>query len=297
MLEWHPPRARIATINLMAVSALVLLDVWAVSWIRYLPVGLVSLGMGLAVAASLVLFVVFAYALYQTFSLKYLVGRNALTIVCGGRRYIVPLNQIQKILPGIKGDFTASTPAGSRFGYWIGRGQRKDGGEVLFLTTLPPQEQILLQTESRTYALSPANPAGFLLALQARRQIGPSRRLEEESVTPAWLSLPLWQDRLAQRLLASVMVTNFALYAFVVALFPLLPAVLPFHYNAWGLVDRIEPKSQILFLPTIGLIVLGFNSVLGAIVHRWEPLATYFLFATSLAVQILLGIAVIHIAY
>jgi hypothetical protein len=170
-------------------------------------------------------------------------------------------------------------------------------GPLLFYATEPPKKQLFLVTRSSAYALSPSNPAGFLAALEARRQMGPTMALEEKTTYGAFISLPFWRDRLAQLLLALGALANAALFAYLLARYPTLPGILPLHFTASGIVDRIAPKEQILRLPTIGLVTFIANALLGFALHRWEPLATFFLFGTGLLAQFLIAIALLHIIF
>lgn len=296
MIEWKPPRLPSGAIILVALLIVALLDTQAISWILSRPASMISFVLGVGVALSLPLIAILAYRLYEIVSLRYLLGRDSLTILCGGRGYIVPLQEIRAIFKGPElAEEIAVSERRNGLGGWIGQGEMKDGGQLLFLATRPLEEQVLLKTPSRAYAVSPTNSSGFILALEARKNLGPVRQIEEASTAAAWLSWPIRQDRLALGLLASAVLASTLLYASVIWILPGLPLALPLHYNAWGIVDRIEPRGEILYLPSIGVFVLAFNSLLGIILHRREPLATYLLAAMALAVQLVLAIAVINI--
>lgn len=171
-------------------------------------------------------------------------------------------------------------------------------GPLFSYATEPPKKQLLLVTRSSAYALSPSNQAGFLAALEARRQMGPTVVLEEEKITyGALTSLPFWRDRLAQLLLGMGGLANAALFAYILARYPTLPRILPLHFTWFGGVDQIGPKEQILRLPTIGLIIFTANTLLGFALHRWEPLATYLLAGTGLLAQFLIVVALLHIIF
>lgn len=296
MLEWKPPRLPGAAFILAILLALALLDGLALSWILFHPPSLISFALGSGVALSLPLIVFLAYRFYELWSLRYILGRDSLTVLCGGRKYVIPLYQVQSITrgPEFAEELTINDKSNG-WGGWIRQGETKDGGLVLFLATRPILEQVALKTSKQVYALSPANTSGFILALQARKNLGAVHSLEETSSIAPWLTLPIRGDRLALGFLGAGILANILLYGYVFSILPTLPRALPLHYNAWGIVDRIEPKGELIYLPTIGLLVLVFNSLLGVILHRREPLAAYLLLGMAITLQVVLAVAIINV--
>ncbi len=97
-------------------------------------------------------------------------------------------------------------------------------------------------------------------------------------------------------LLVLAVVINFALLGFLLVRYDAIPDPLPLHFDATGLPDRIGSKSDILALPSIGLIVFGANAVLGLLAYRKERAATMLLSAGSVFVQILMWLAALNVA-
>lgn len=97
-------------------------------------------------------------------------------------------------------------------------------------------------------------------------------------------------------LLALAVLVNFALLGFLLVRYDAIPDPLPLHFDASGLPDRIGSKSDILALPSIGLIVFGMNAVLGLLAYRKERAATMLLTAGSVFVQILMWLAALNVA-
>jgi len=265
------------------------------------PISFTSFLLGFLVFLSLGPLAFLAYRIYQLLTLRYLMDRDSVTIVCGSVRQVVPLSNLSSILvpTGSRGKGLSDLPSPKLvwLGCWLGRSQGKDMGPLLFYATEPPKKQLFLVTRSSAYALSPSNQAGFLAALEARRQMGATVALEEKLTYGTLISLPFWRDRLAQLLLALGALANAALFAYLLARYPTLPSILPLHFTAFGAVDRIAPKEQILRLPTIGLITFVANALLGFALHRWEPLATYLLAGTGLFAQFLIAIALLYIIF
>jgi uncharacterized membrane protein len=102
----------------------------------------------------------------------------------------------------------------------------------------------------------------------------------------------LLHDHTLQFLLAATLIVNIALFSYLLIRFDALPELLPLHFDASGMPDRIEAKNGIFALPTIGLIVLVLNIVLGIPIHRRESIATKLLIAGALVVQVIMWVAV-----
>ena len=301
MIEWRPRRLVGVVVTSAAMVGILLIDATLILSLIGRPISFTSFLLGFLVFLSLGPLVFLAYRIYQLLTLRYLMDRDSVTIVCGGIRRVVPLSNLSSIVApaGSRGKGLSDLPPPrlAWLGCWLGRRQTKDMGPLLFYATEPPKKQLFLVTSSSAYALSPSNPDGFLAALESRRQMGATLPLEEEITYGTLISLPFWRDRLAQLLLALGALANGGLFAYLLARYPTLPRILPLHFTAFGGVDRIAPKEQILRLPTIGLITFIANALLGFALHRREPLATYLLAGTGLLAQFLIAIALLHIIF
>lgn len=301
MIEWRPRRLIGVVVTSAAMVGILLIDASLILSLIDRPLSLTPFLLGFLVFLSLGPLVFLAYRIYQLLTLRYLMDRDSVTIVCGSVRRVVPLSNLSSIIApaGSRGKGLSDLPPPrlAWLGCWLGRRQTKDMGPLFFYATEPPKKQLFLVTRSFAYALSPSNVAGFLAALESRRQMGATLALEEEITYGTLASLPFWQDRLAQLLLALGALANGGLFAYLLARYPTLPGILPLHFTAFGGVDRIAPKEQILRLPTIGLIIFIANALLGFALHRREPLATYLLAGTGLLAQFLIAIALLHIIF
>ncbi len=121
-----------------------------------------------------------------------------------------------------------------------------------------------------------------------------SRQEKTTPHAPSWWVL-LARDRATQILFVLVVVTNVTLLAYLWLRFDALPDLLPMHFDATGMADRIETKSNIFILPLIGLVVMSMNTVLGVVLHRRERAATLLLMTGAWLVQILLWVALSNI--
>lgn len=247
---------------------------------------------GLLVLSSLPVLAILAYQTISCASLRYRLDRNGIVIWRGGRRWTLPIGDIQEILPGseVEGDIVKRQ--GLRWpGHERGEGQLPGRGQIRFLATRPLPEQLLIMTPAQVFAISPRQPEQFLTAFEERRLLGPNRLLESEVQHAAWLTWPFWTDHVAWVLLGSALVINLLLFGFLSVRFPGLDLQLPLHFNSLGEVDRIGGRMELFALPIIGLIILGTNLILGLALYRWERAGAYLLWGAASAAQILFWLA------
>jgi len=110
-------------------------------------------------------------------------------------------------------------------------------------------------------------------------------------------SLPLERDRLSLGMLLLALAGNAALFLYVRVQFSTLPAVIPLHFDPSGHPDRLAEKSGLFTLPTIGLLIVGTNLLLGLLLRRRFELASRFLWGGAVVAQILLAVAVYNIIH
>ncbi len=129
---------------------------------------------------------------------------------------------------------------------------------------------------------------------------GASSRVPEDDAPPTHedhSSLPLERDRLSLGMLLLALAGNAALFLYIRVQFAALPAVVPLHFDASGYPDRLAEKSGLFTLPTIGLLIVGTNLLLGLLLRRRFELASRFLWGGAVVAQILLAVAVYNIIH
>ncbi len=309
-MSWKPAPSPGGLIGLAAILLVLVVDALIILLLTRLPVGLASFVLGLSVAVSLPLLALLAYRLFGFFNLAYQLDPEALTIVWAGIRQVIPLRAIRGVVTG--DELAAESPERglSWIGYYLGYEELEGVGPTLLYATRPLPEQVLLLTDGLAFGLSPADRQGFLADLEAHRKLSPGvgeqpdegasdgRQPAGEGVTTLrWpvLELPLWEDRWLHGLVGLAAALNAALFAYICVRYQALPAIIPLHFDALGEPDRIGPREDLFWLPAIGLLVLGTNVALGALLHSRERLATYLLVAAAALVQLLLAVAVWNI--
>ncbi len=264
--------------------------------VRPQQINLLSFLIGLVVIASLPVLVVAAYETLSWFSLRYHLDRNGIVIRWAGIEQIIPLHDVQRILPGGQLTETMVKRHGIHWpGHERGEGDVPGIGHTRLLSTQPSAGQLLIITPGEAFAISPRDPDGFTRGFEARRAMGPNRLLERELRLAPWRRLSLWTDQTAWVLLGVALAVNVALFGYLAVRFPGLDHQLPLHFNNLGQPDRIGTKAELFALPIIGLIILGTNLALGLLLYRRERAGSYLLWGAAAAAQALFWLATFSI--
>lgn len=288
-------------LGLLFIGLVVTLDAWLLNRllsqsIRRQQIDLLSFLMGVIVLVSVPLLILLAYQTLSCLTLRYRLDRNGLFVRWGGTQQIIPVRDIQRILPGSQFGGEIVHRQGVRWpGHERGEGLVPGIGRTRFLATWPLADQLLVVTPGLAFGISPAEPEEFRQAFEARRELGPNRLLEEKVSRARWLTWPLWTDQTAWALLGLAVVVNLGLFGYLSARFPGLDFQLPLHFNNQGMADRIGAKVELFALPIIGLIILGTNLILGLLLYRRERAGSYLLWGAAAAAQALFWLAIFSI--
>ncbi len=228
-------------------------------------------------------------------TLHYHLDRNALSIVCGPSRYVVPMEAIREIVPGRQVHSTGSFRGVGWPGYLYGMMRLQDLGMLRIASTEPLEHQLIVVTDSLCYGISPGNTQRFLEDYAARRSLGPIRETVQAVEYTAFASWPMWRDKWFWGTLILTFAANAALFGILAFLYNRLPDRMPLHFDARGQVDRIAAKSGLLVIPAIGSLTLVVNALLALFAYRRERLGAYLLVITSLAVQAISWLATMSI--
>lgn len=300
-MTWRAKLSVGGLVSLLLIGPILALDLWLFNLlisqsIRAEQINLLTFLMGLFIVLSVPLLCVLVYQMVSWLTLRYYLDRNGVVVRWAGKEQIIPIRQIERIVPGQQLGNTVVRRRGLRWpGHERGVGLVPGIGVTRFLATRPLSEQLLLVTPGQAFGISPAAPEEFLKAFEARRQLGPNRLLEQQVRRARLLTWPLWTDQTAWVLLGAAAVINLGLFGYLSIRFPGLDIQLPLHFNRLGEADRIGTKIELFALPIIGLIILGTNLALGLVLYRRERAGSYMLWGASAAVQALFWLAVFSI--
>jgi hypothetical protein len=295
-MEWLTDKRTGTQTGLLFIIGLVVLDIGCLVVLTAQPVGPLTFILALIILGSIPVLALIGYQLYGLARSGYDVDRNAVTIQWGPVKQIVPVESIQRIMLGTEIEGGVKGFRGWRWpGLMQGQGELPEADLTVFYASTALPQQLILVTPSISYAISPADAAGFIESIKARYELGPTQAVEQTTEHPAFFDWPLWSDRVAHYLLITGTTMCLLLFGLVSLRFPSLPPVLPLHYNALGLPDRAGPAAQVFILPLIGLLSLGANGLLGGVFYRREQVAAYLLWGGVIVVQVLLWIATVNL--
>jgi len=294
-MVWKPKILLGGICGAAIIGVVSIFDRWCFQRLSTASVDLTFFFMVLAIVLSIFVVVLMAYWLYGLLSLNYILDRNGLVIRWGALRQVVPMGNIERIVPAE----AAHTPL--RFygvawpGYRVGRGYVKDLGSLRVYATCPLRDQLLVITPSQVYGISPSNPQAFLTDFDRRAGLGVVHHMEQITHHSAWASLPIWTDWQAQALIFAGFLINLWLFAYVCNAYQDLPRILSLHFDSLGEVDRVGERTELFMLPLIGWIVQMFDTLTGILMHPRQTTGAYLLFVAAILVQALLWAAVVSI--
>ncbi|GAB4337848.1 MAG: hypothetical protein Kow0010_26060 [Dehalococcoidia bacterium] len=275
-----------------------------IAWAAFLAVVALTVAIGaspelktlaawcLAAAATLIA-LAFAYWTYALATLAYIVEDQRLVIRWGFRQFVIPIDNIQRMVPGRTLD-VAHVRGLNWWGCHVGVADvGRIGRTAFFSTHSTPAELLYVVTAGGAYALTVTDQAAFAEEIQSRAGLGPVRPSLQRSHVTGLGALPFWHDRVAIWAAALSLVTLLVLVAYVFAQYPSLPEVVQISYPDFGGVVRIGDKSELLRIAYVGLGIGGVNLALGIALHAYERATGLWLMASGGMLQlVLLGAAI-----
>jgi len=253
-----------------------------------LDVDLPALGMYMAASLFFGLGCLFAYWTYGCLTLRYHLDRNGLTIYWGDIRQLIPMDRIERLVPGR--EVPPPKVAGvSWLGHHVGRANVEGLGDVVFYATHSSHEELLyVVTASQTYGITVRDEVRFAEDLQGHQRMGPVVSLPQVTERHSIAAQPFWHDPLAQLLALGSALAFVVMLGYVFRSYPGLPESIPFAFPSIGGVTRVADKSELLRLPMTGIGLLAINLVLGFVLHAWERAVGYLLFLAGIGAQVVL---------
>lgn len=236
----------------------------------------------------------FGYWTYALAGLAYIVEDQRLVIRWGFRRLVIPIDNIQRMVPGRTLD-VAHVRGLNWWGCHVGVARVGRIGKTAFFSThSTPAELLYVVTVGGAYALTVTDQAAFAEEIQSRAGLGPVRPSLQRSHVTGPGALPLWHDWMALWASGLTVVSLLVMVGYVFARYPDLPDVVQISYPDFGGVVRIGDKSELLRIAYVGLGIAGINLALGVVLHAYERATGLWLMASGGILQlVLLGAAVL----
>ncbi len=288
-MRYQPSRA----LGLLVGSVLAL---WAASIATLLlnfgvqsGIGIIGFLAYIGAAAAGVLAALFTYWSYALATLAYDLDRNALVVTWGLTQQVIPLDAIERLVPGTE---VSETPVRgvTWWGCYVGRGESEAFGPVLFYSTAQFPEQVLyVVTTDRTYALTVEDPADFARQVVIRQELGPTASVTHQVRHAEFGLLSIIGDRMAVVLAVLAVAAGTAVWLQVALRYSSLPET----FHAFFPPGREPPigelggPASILEAPQAATAVLVTGLIAGLVLHRWERVAARLVLGVSVALQAL----------
>lgn len=270
MRSFYPARLGGAVFHLLAVGllgGLGALGLWRAS--------LAGGGADLALSLSLPLITGVSapwliYRLYALWRAVYTLERDGVRLRWGLRQEDIPADRI--LWAGEERDLPQRLPRPALQwpGAVLGLRRLEDGREVEYLASRA-HNLVLLATNQRVFALSPADPGEFLRAYRSLMELGTVQPLAARSQYPTFLLFNFWTDRLGRALVLGALVLAAVLWLAVAAAVPERVEV-ALRFTASGLPGEYSPAGRLFLLPVLNSLVFLADLILGLFFYRREEL-------------------------
>ena len=226
--------------------------------------------------------------------LAYQIDDDALRIRWCGGEVIVPVVDIQRVVPGR----TVGEESVTGLNWWgchIGRGVASSLGPTLFFATHNrPEDNVFVVTPGRTYGLTVPDQVAFAEACSRRLIVG-FEPAEPQRAEPRGLALlPFWRDSDVWFVFSLVLVGLGVLGGYLFSQYPDLPALVQIDFPRDTGIVRVGDPSELLRIGAVGGGIVAVNLALGFVLHARERAAGFWLFASAALLQaVLLGAAIV----
>ncbi len=285
-MHYQPPRALgllVGTLlTLWSAGVAVLLANSGIAADEGWQVFITFLGATLAGALA----VLFAFWTYSLATISYLLDRNGLVIAWGPTRQIVPLRAIRRLVPASSVGVPRIRGV-SWWGHHVGQGDVAQIGNVLFYSTHQTSDQVLyVVTAEKNYAISVEDPEAFAREVLMRQELGPTAEVTHHVERSGASLESFWADPRARWLAAAAVIGLALVWAQIALRYGSIPEREPLHFPVNDTVVSSQGREAILELPRTATFLLAADLILGVILHSWDRMAGYVLFAAAVAVEV-----------
>ncbi len=226
--------------------------------------------------------------------LAYQIDDDALRIRWAGGEVIVPVVDIQRVVPGR----TVGEESVTGLNWWgchIGRGVASSLGPTLFFATHNrPEDNVFVVTPGRTYGLTVPDQVAFAEACSRRLIVGFEPGEPQRAEPRGFSVLPLWRDRHVWFVFSLVLAALGVLGGYLFTQYPDLPALVQIDFPRSTGIVRVGERSELLRIGAVGGGIVAVNLALGFILHARERAAGLWLMASAALIQaVLLGAAIV----
>lgn len=301
MLVSHPPRSPGVIAGILLTLALILLDLILLLFMITQPISLLTFFSGLLLLCTLPAILLIGYLTHTLPHARYHIESDTLIIDWGSLTQAIPLDHIRALVRGCDLDRVRRFRGLRWPGCYIGQGEIIDHERaypIRFYATRPLAQQLLLVTDTLTYAVSPYDLENFQASVAALQSARFAPRSRTSPSRPFLLDWPIWQDQTAHLLLLLPALVNLLLFAYLSFIYQRLPSPTPLQIDAVGHVIRLGTPLSLFLLPAGGLVAYLINILIGWFFYQWrrEPSLAYLIWIITLVVQIAAWVALLGLA-
>jgi hypothetical protein len=265
-LDFPPPRQRGTSIHATVIASLALI-VTVSTWLATNePIGLRFTFYVLVAGFAFAPLPVLAYRLYSLQRGSYRLDRDKLILTWGLRVEQIPVSDIEWVRPLAALTAPLPLPVLRLPGSLLGHRRAPDLGPVEFIAA-ESNSLLLVATRNHIFAISPADPAGFVQNLQNAMEMGSLSPAEAESVYPSFIVTEAWQSPLTRYLWLAGLFLNIGLLVWVSLMAPDLGPI-PLGFLPSGAPGEPVPGMGLILLPILSIFLLALGWVLGLAVYR-----------------------------
>ena len=257
-----------------------------------LDVGLKQMWPFLVGTLFLALGVLYTYWTWGSSSLSYIVDRNALSIRWGSVKQVVPLANIQRLIPGSAELEPPNIEGVNWVGHHIGSATIEPLGPVLFYSAHRTMGDVLfVKTTAETYGISVSDQTEFAQAVQENQTRGPLFDQRQAVHREGIAAQSFWVDGQARMLSLVLVGAFFLVLGYVLNIYGGLDQSVQLRFPSLGGIERVADKSELLNIPRSAAAFVGLDLLLAIGLHRWERMVSYVLLLAGVAVQVVLFLA------
>ncbi|MFO7585718.1 MAG: PH domain-containing protein [Anaerolineales bacterium] len=266
LTTFPPPKQRGLALHAVLIAVFLALAVWAGFNLYGAALNAAFAGFVLLLLACLVILPVLAYRLYALIRAEYSLDRDNLHLVWGMRVEDIPISDVEWVRPANQLPTPLGLPWLQLWGGLLGTTRHPDIGPVEFLAS-DVDGLLLVATARRIYAISPADPAAFVLAFQRTMEMGSLAPGQSHSQYPSFVMSNAWQNPFTRITWLLGALVNIGLFLWVSIALPGLPQV-SLGFDAIGVPLDPVPGAQLILLPLLSAVLFAGGWLAGLFFYR-----------------------------
>jgi hypothetical protein len=265
--EFPPARQKGLIVHFVLIAMLAIILVIAVGQVFQSEVGPTFTIYFLLALATFFPLPFLGYRAYALLRANYTLDRETIQIIWGLRLEEIPVSDVEWVRSAHDLLFPLPLPFIRLPGSVLGARRHPDLGVVEFLAS-DANNLLLVATARQVFAISPADPAGFVNTFQRTIELGALSPGEASSQYPSSVVAQAWKYLLVRYLWIASLFLNIGLFIWVTILIPSLQQV-PLGFTG-TLAPLVVPGARLILLPLLSGLLYLLSLLSGLYFFRWE---------------------------